>query len=712
MTFFCIAFFAGLCVSAQNLLNPYYITEEISIDGNLNEATWSKAGFISDFVTYKPDYGKFLGDSTFAAVVYDEENIYCAFRCLESDPGKIIATMAARDKIVGQDWVCLGIDSKNEQQGMNTFIVNPLGIQYDSYATANDEDSGVDLVWYSAGKILENGYIVEMKIPFKSLRYSGKQPVQMGFMLERSIGRTSTNATYPALDPQRGSEYLTQMARIEFNNIKHYKLFEVLPSVTYSYHKTRTDGSLKEDLNKIDPGFNIKYGITSSLMLDGTFNPDFSQVEADAGQVDINLRSHLYYQEKRPFFLEGNDKYAVAATRTSVVDPLYYIVYTRTIENPIAGAKLTGSINRKNSVAVLYAADEAVNPTDNSTYYAQVPIVRYKFNFLTDNYIGATYTGRDDKFIQNHLYGIDGKYRINKSTTFEFSSFNTNTSDTTGNRSGFTFGSMLVSSKRSYDLVLAQRDIAKDFNMASGYITRTGISQFSGLIRPKVYSDSLFIRRIDFELFASQTHDKFYSMWENFNHVSAQFYLWNTTIMKVKYSLSNEIFLGNRFNTNGFHISLSGRVGNWLEASVLYRRVNAIYYSSDPFGGLSNKVTGALVLTPFPKLNIEFNHILNDFTAKGETDKVYDYKIERLALTYQLNKYLFVRGISEYNSFRKTLMSDFLASFTYIPGTVFHVGYGTLFRQTDAEEPFFGRTIKPLEEKRGLFIKLSYLFRA
>lgn len=708
---FCLGFFASIFAFAQNPVKPFYTSEEIIIDGNLDEKTWNQSDFISDFITYKPDFGKQLEDATFASIVYDEENIYCAFRCLESDPGKIIATLAARDKIVGQDWVCIGIDSKNDQQGMHAFIVNPLGIQYDSYASATDEDSGVDLVWYSAGKITENGYTVEIKIPFKSLRYSSKLPVQMGVILERSIGRSSTNATYPALDPQRGGEYLTQLAKIELDNIKHYKLFEVLPSVTYSYHKSRNGGSLEEDLNKVDPGFNIKYGITSSLMLDGTFNPDFSQVEADAGQVDINLRSHLYYQEKRPFFLEGNDKYAVAATRTSVVDPLQYIVYTRTIENPIAGAKLTGNINKKNSIAVLYAADETINPADNSTVYSQVPIIRYKYNFLDDNYLGATFTGRDDKFTKNQMYGIDGKYRLNKSTTLEFSGFNTNTNDTTGNHSGHAFGFMLVRSKRSLDYILAQRDIAKNFNAASGYFTRTGVSQFSGLIRPRIYSDSLFIKRIDFELFASQTYDKFYSMWENFNHVSAQLYLWNTTILKVKYSLSNEIFMGNRFNTNGFHVLLSGRLGNWLNASVLYRRVNSIYYSSAPFGGLSNQLSGSVVLTPLSKLNIEFDHVFNDFSVKGESTKIYDYQIERLQVTYQINKYLFLRNIEEYNSYRKTLMSDFLASFTYVPGTVCHIGYGTLFRQSDVEEPFFGGNIKPLEEKRGLFIKLSYLFR-
>jgi hypothetical protein len=124
-------------------------------------------------------------------------------------------------------------------------------------------------------------------------------------------------------------------------------------------------------------------------MLDATVNPDFSQVEADAGQVDINLRAQLFYPEKRSFFLEGNDKFKIAATGSSIIDPIYSMVYTRTIVNPISGVKLTGNINQHNSVALLYAIDDVNGFSNIKSYYSHLPVLRYKYNFGSDNYIGV-----------------------------------------------------------------------------------------------------------------------------------------------------------------------------------------------------------------------------------------------------------------------------------------------------------------------------------
>ncbi|MBU1014382.1 MAG: carbohydrate binding family 9 domain-containing protein [Bacteroidetes bacterium] len=708
----------NVTLNATNSVKPRKVDEKITIDGVLDEPIWSKLTGFTDFTSYLPDFGKKLNDSTIAYIAYDAENIYCAFICHESEPEKIIATMSARDKIVNDDWVCIGLNSKNDLQGMMSFVVNPRGIQYDSFSSTTSEDIGVDLVWYSAGKLNENGYTVEIQIPFKSLRYSEKSPVTMGFLLERRSSKISTHVTYPSFDPQQGGAFLNQLAKIQFPDIKSYKLFEALPTLTYSFHQSRSsEGVLKNDLNQLSPGVNLKYGLTSSLILDAAINPDFSQIEADAGKVDINLRSQLFFQEKRPFFLEGNDQFLVASTSTSVVDPLHYMIYTRTIANPIAGLKLSGSINKKNTLAVLYAIDELGETLEESKTFAQVPILRYKFNYQGENFLGLLYSGRLDKDINNHAYGIDGKTKIGKSSFLEYNAYNTHTTsnevsnNTNKNQSGHTFGFTYINLKRNLDFFLTQRDIAKDFNVASGYYNRTGVSQVSALIRPKVYFDSSFMKRIDFEALASATYDKFYNLWETFNHASVQFYLGNSTVFKIKYSLSNEVYLGQTFNTSGYHALLSSRIGTWLSAGILYRRTHAIYYSSDPYGGVSNRLTSNIALTPVPKLSITLSHILADFKNENDNSPLYNYQIGRVQITYQINKYLFLRAIEEYNSYRKTLLSDYLVSFTYIPGTVFFMGYGNIFRQEEPTEPFFSSRINPVEQQRGFFMKISYLYR-
>jgi hypothetical protein len=127
------------------------------------------------------------------------------------------------------------------------------------------------------------------------------------------------------------------MAPLTISGVKHYSLFELLPAFTYGYSDTQKDGSLTKENRDPKLSLTAKYGITSQLTLDGTINPDFSQIESDAGQVDVNLRSQLYYSEKRPFFLEGNEIFNVAGESSSEVDPVIAFIHNRTKIEPLTG---------------------------------------------------------------------------------------------------------------------------------------------------------------------------------------------------------------------------------------------------------------------------------------------------------------------------------------------------------------------------------------
>jgi len=140
--------------------------------------------------------------------------------------------------------------------------------------------------------------------------------------------------------------------------------------------------------------------------------------------------------------------------------------------------------------------------------------------------------------------------------------------------------------------------------------------------------------------------------------------------------------------------------------------MNGIYYSENPTSGKYNKITSSFNFQPWAKMNAEFNFYWYDFVKDRETEKAYSYPIERLKLSYQFNKYLFLRGIGEYNGYSKTLLADLLLSFTYIPGTVGHIGYGSLYQQTNSELNFFDDEVNPVQQQRGIFIKLSYLIRS
>jgi hypothetical protein len=700
-------------MAAVEVVRAYKTDSMPVIDGILDDDLWKEAPSFSDFTSFIPDFGKVEPQRTTAWVAYDQENLYFAFDCQDPEPDKIKANVSPRDQIMADDWICLNIDSRFDQQGINAFYVNPLGIQMDTRFDAGKEDASIDLVWYSAGTINDHGYCVEVRIPLKSLRFSTADPVSMGLLLERYISRTTTHVGYPHLDPAMGYNFLPQLMRVDYYDVRHYTLFEAIPAATYTYKDKREGEGMAKDIRRPDLSLTLKYGITSDLVLDAALNPDFSQVESDAGQVDVNLRYDLLYPEKRPFFLEGKEKFNIGATQASVVDPMYYLVHTRTIVNPIAGIKFTGNIDRKNSIALLYGADELPRDTAGQpVHFAHFPILRYKYNLHDDGYLGALYAGRETAGSSNRVAGTDAQIRVNKSSMLEYNLFGSQTIEQGVRKNSHAEGFYYHSETRDLAWGTSLKNIGEDFNVATGYITRTGISQATFLLHPFLYTHSRIFRRFDIELFGSATYDWPWSMWETFNHASVQAMLGGTTLFKVKYSLSNEIFLGERFNTGGFHLLLQGRYRTWFTGAILYRRVHAIYYSTDPFGGMSNRITAQADFQPWPKFETDLSLVYNDFTRSSDHTLMYRYPISRLKITYQFNKYLFIRGILEYNGYRKSLLTDFLFSFTYIPGTVFYVGYGSLYEQTDATLPFINRELKPLEMQRGFFLKLSYLFRS
>jgi hypothetical protein len=698
--------------SAVETVHASKVTTPPVIDGNLDDPVWKTAPAFTDFKTFIPDFGKVLPQQTKAWLAYDEENLYFAFDCQDPEPDKIKANVCARDAIVQDDWICLNIDSRFDQQGIYAFYINPLGIQMDTRFDAGKEDPSVDLVWYSAGKLDNHGYYVEVKIPLKSMRFSTKDPVSMGLMLERFVSRVSTHVGYPELDPAMGYNFLPQLMRVDYSGVRHYTLFEAIPAVTYTHKDVREGDKLVKDMRKPDLSLTLKYGITSDLILDATVNPDFSQIESDAGQVDVNLRYELYYPEKRPFFLEGREKFNIGATQASIVDPMYYLVHTRTIVNPIAGVRFTGNIDKKNSIALLYGADELPRDTiSTSRQFAHFPILRYKYNLKDDGYLGALYTGREANGSSNRVAGTDAQIRINKSSLLEYNLFGSQTTDSISSLASHAEGLYYHSETRDFNYGVSVKNIGKDFSVATGYINRTGISQVTGSIKPMFFTDSKIFRMFGFELFGSATFDWNYSMWETLNHASVQALLGGTTQLRATYTYSNEVFLGKLFNTSGMQANLQGRYSNWFSYSLMYRRGQAIYYSSDPYDGLSNRLTISAVFQPWPKFQTNLSFVYYDFTRNSDLTTIYQYPIERLKLTYQFNKYLFIRGILEYNGYRKSLLTDFLVSFTYIPGTVFYLGYGSLYEQNDESRPFYGSDAKPLEMQRGFFLKFSYLFR-
>jgi hypothetical protein len=697
--------------STVNPLIPLRTTTPPVIDGDLSDPVWREAPSVTGFKTWQPDFGQEPDGQTIVYLAYDAENIYFAFRNFDKEPDRIKASVAKRDTIRTDDWVCINLDPFGDKQSLYAFYINPRGIQADSRYAAGTEDLGFDLVWYSAGRIDAQGYTVEVRIPFKSLRYGAGNPVKMGVVFERRVNRLSEGTTYPPFDPRAGASagaFLLQSVPIVFSDIRHYKLLEVLPDASYSRQSALSPGGrLGPASVGRDFGVSAKYGLTSQLMLDATANPDFSQIEADAGQVDVNLRYALFYPEKRPFFLEGNSFFNLGAWN----EALQSVLHTRTIVNPIAGVKLSGRVARADSIGLLYAADElgATSAED----YAHFAVLRYVRAFAQDSYLGGFYTGRESGPSSNRVFGADGTYRIDQSSFMAFHALGSSTAPVTSDERKPGHALSLQYSRNTRNLGLDARvtDISSGFESHTGYLTRGGITVFEGRVSPRFYPRSPFVRRVQPSLGTRQTRDASSGIWETDSVAGLALVLPRAGRLSVLYRHASEVFRGRELSTSAAGVTGSVQWTKELRLAGSLARSNAIYYSANPFPGRSSAANLSLNYQPSEKLHQDLGFTYANFSQAASGELLYDYAIARSRTTYQVNRYLFFRNVLEYNSFRRRLLADVLGSFTYIPGTVMHIGYGSILERLPSEmleRPTYRRFT---ETRRGFFFKASYLWR-
>ena len=690
-------------------LDPLRTSTPPVIDGVLDDPVWTQAPSETGFLTWRPDFGKEMHEKTVVYYAYDRENLYFAYRCFDREPSKIKASVTARDTISRDDWICLNLDTFNDQQSLYALYVNPLGIQGDSRFEGGQEDFTIDVVWYSAGRIDAEGYAIEVRIPFKSIRYRHREPVEMGIIFERSISRFSESGTYPALDPARGFDFLTQTRPLHFMDIKHYTLLELLPAVTYGKTSLIDQGSLRPQKAKNDLGLTAKYGLTSQLILDGTVNPDFSQVESDAGQVDFNLRYALFYPEKRPFFLEGREKFTLAVTETG--DPLESVVHTRTIVDPFLGVKLNGKVSPKDTIAAIYAMDELSPESTND--YAHVTIARYKHALRNDSYIGGVWTSRFEGSHFNVVAGSDAYIRLNPSSSFSYHALiaQTKLAGQSDKEDGHALGLQYYYQTRDRLFQITFQDLGKDFLTETGYLTRNGLTRLMVGFLPMIYPKSKTFLRIDPLFHTINIRDKFSGLYETTNTFDLRLVLPRNTTLTAGGRYQTEVFLGKRFDRSGFRLIGVSQVSKQILLNMRYVYGQKIRYVESPYQGRGSDALFSATYLPSEKLHFGLSLTYSDFIRSVDRLKEYDYTIVRSENIYQVNKYLFFRAIGEYNSFYKRLMTDLLASFTYIPGTVVHIGYGSFYDKIewreDADEP----SDRFLETQRSFFFKVSYLWR-
>ncbi len=497
-----------------------------TIDGRLDDVVWRSAVLFGDFVQTQPGDNVAPSRRTEALLGYDSSNLYVAFRAFD-EPESVRSTVAQRDNVFEDDNVRIILDTFNDQQRAYVFIFNALGIQADGILTeGRGEDYSVDVVMESKGEMNREGFTVEVAIPFKSLRYEAGGDRQWGIHLARRIKRFNNEYdSWMPISRDRG-DFLGQAGRITgLDDINTERQLEIIPSLTVSEtgRRVRTlpfsfldrntgaidPGRFANGGLDFDPGVTVKFGITPAITLDFALNPDFAQVEADETVVTANQRFPIFFEEKRPFFLERID---IFQTRMNVVN-------TRAIVDPDAAVKLTGRRGR-NTFGLLLASDNApgnfsedernqldecvqrrlIDPTISCGNIerlidrnAAISVLRLRRDVGRDSSVGMFATSYNFIERRNQLGGFDGRFRLDPQTIAEFQVVGTHSrrffynpeTDTrpyrTGN--GFGYSYSLDRTGRNFGFTINGVGRTRDYRAEVGFTPRVNTNQHRAFFR-------------------------------------------------------------------------------------------------------------------------------------------------------------------------------------------------------------------------------------
>src|SRR3954469_8592764 len=342
-----LSYAQGAAPPARPSVRPTRVQTPPVIDGRLDDEAWRAAAHITKFVQRRPLDGAAGSELTDVYLAYDEDRLYFGVVAHYSDPTLIRANRVDRDQIWNDDRVSIIFDPFLDQQRAYRIAVNGYGVQGDalvsggSGATSGPGDTSWNVLFASAGALSDDGWTAELAIPFKSLRYPAHgagEAHRWGLQIERDIAGKNENVVWSPVSRDVMSE-LGQMGTLDgMTNLSTNRNLEVLPTVTaVETDKLNGAGGFQSDGVR-EAGMNVKYGITSNLTFDLTYNPDFSQIESDRQQIEVNQRFPISYPELRPFFLEGQEIFRVPGPVT--------FIHTRTIVDPQFGAKLSGKVGK------------------------------------------------------------------------------------------------------------------------------------------------------------------------------------------------------------------------------------------------------------------------------------------------------------------------------------------------------------------------------
>lgn len=727
-----LAVFAAQDTTVPTNRTSYGITRAagpIEIDGQLDEPAWQSALQIQLAYEVRPGENIPAPVATTVFAAYDDDQLYFAFDARDPDPKAIRANLSDRDLAFRDDFVGVILDTFNDERRAVEFFVNPLGVQMDltvdDLSNGDNEDASWDAIWDSAGRITAHGYVVEMAIPFSSLRFQkGADSQTWGFQPFRAYPRSARHQITDTPRSRNISCGLCQASKLTgIAGVEPGKNLELTPTLTAGRIDTREDfprGELESGDTDTDFGLTASWGVTPNINLSGTINPDFSQVEADAAQLDINNTFALFFPERRPFFLEGADFFSTPIST----------VFTRNVADPSWGAKAVGK-QGANAFGVFVAEDDLTQILLPGTFSSDAAsleqksldsVLRYRRDIGAGSAIGLVLTDREGDGYSNRVGGIDGLLRINDQSTFRFQALGSQTEypgevvadfeqpDGRFSDQAFYLGYNLRS--RSYGAYARYEDIGDEFRADMGFLPQIGRrSALVGGNRNYYGKEGKPWTRWsiggDVNIDRTQGDITLEEEWELFLEADgpyqSSFFLgpglrdryWNGVTYREKYL---GFYAGARpSGTVSFEID--GRLGDQVD------------FANDRLGDIVSVAPGVR-LNLGRHLRLELDHNFRRLSADGGT--VFTANLSQVRAVYQFNIRSFVRAVVQYTDIErdpllwvdevdqrtKDLFTQLLFSYKVNPRTVLFLGY------TDGRSG--DQNLSLTQETRSIFLKLGY----
>jgi len=709
--------------------NPYSVPKaasSVKIDGVLDEEAWVHARVLELNYEISPRENVAPPVRTEVLLTYDRSNFYIGFRCYDPEPSQIRAHLSDRDAFGNDDWVAVEIDTYNDSRRAFTLFSTPMGVQADGISNAAGiKDYNWDMIYDSAGKIFDWGYGIEIAIPFSSLRFQRTKDAQIwGINAVRGYPRSVRYQIWAQPYDRSNTCRVCQYLRIEgFEDVSPGRNIEINPTLTALRTDERDEfpeGGFTNRNSAAEPGITARWGITPNLILSGTVNPDFSQVEADAAQLDINQPFALYYPEKRPFFTEGLDFFKT---------PLN-VIYTRTLRDPRWGIKLSG----KEGVSALGAylvEDRTTNLIFPGSQYSRSTslehsntsaVFRYGGDIWNNSNIGVLFTNRAGGGYFNRVFGADGRLRFSQSDEIVFQFLGSRTkygeaivkdfNQPDGEFSDEALMGTYIHKTRNHQLEFGYLDIGPDFRADLGFLPRVGYRQLHTMSnyewRPKTSSWWSRFRLVNYAQYQKSSEgtvlDK--SLKNSFSFEGIY-----QTSLTIGNTLSSQHYNGVEFDLIQFSVS-----GGVIPSGNL--RFNILTTFGDGIDYVNTRKGKTLSLAPYflwnigAHLQLNLSHMYEKMNVSE--DWLYRANISQASIVYFINAKMFIRVILQYYDYKynvsnyltpvdpesKQFFTQLLFSYKINPRTVLFLGY--------SDNHFGGQDYSMTRKDYTFFAKIGY----